>query len=86
MWINWFVLIFLVMSHVIYFVIVVEYLFFFISSGKSMNVSFLPSVIEGKEVGLRKRCPCGHSWPQEAEWVCAKLTSISMPGNRKKTP
>lgn len=55
MWINWFVLIFLVMSHVIYFVIVVEYLFFFISSGKSMNVSFLPSVIEGKEVGFKEK-------------------------------
>lgn len=42
-----------------------------------MNVSFLPSVTEGKEVGLRERCPCGHSRPWEAEWVFSKLTSIS---------
>lgn len=73
------------MSHVIYFVNAVEYvyIFFYFLRQKLVCQFFILSVIEVKQVVLRRVCPWGHSRPQEAQWVYGKLTSICMPGNIK---
>lgn len=73
------------MSYVIYFVNAVEYtyIFFYFLRQKLVCQFFILSVIEVKQVALRRVCPWGHGRPQEAQWVYGKLTSISMPGNTK---